>query len=186
MSPAESQILDATIEMVSHFGMRKTSMNDIATRAGVSRQTVYNLFGNREDIFHSAIVHMGEQWRARARARLHKSHALADRLDFVFEVLVLDAYKFSHKSPATTDMFIEAYKSAPEAMTAFIAENQTLYREIFEPYEAALNGRGIDLRQFAEMVDITCRGLIREARSIRHLKELLSTHKASILALAGD
>ncbi|MEO0451649.1 MAG: TetR family transcriptional regulator, partial [Pseudomonadota bacterium] len=134
MTDTETQVLDATILAVSQLGMRKTSMSDIAMRADVSRQTVYNLFGTKDGIFHAAIVHMGEQWRKSARARLKTRDNLSEQLDVLIKVFAVDAYTFSHASSASTDMFFEARLSAPKAIEQFVAENRKLFREVFEPY----------------------------------------------------
>lgn len=41
-------ILDAAIESVSLFGLAKMSMSDVATRAGISRPTLYKHFGSKD------------------------------------------------------------------------------------------------------------------------------------------
>lgn len=43
-------VLDAVGELLTHSPWRDVTMADIATRAGVSRQTLYNTFGNREEL----------------------------------------------------------------------------------------------------------------------------------------
>ena len=186
MTDTETQVLNATIQAVSELGMRKTSMGEIASRADVSRQTIYNLFGTKDAIFHAAIEHMGEQWRLNARKRLAKCDSLSERLDVLLKVFAIDAYKFSHSSSFSTDMFVEAYLSAPKAIEYFIAENRKLYREVFEPYEDALSMRNSSARTLADHFDIVCRAYIRDARSLNHLRELTSTHKDLILTMVRN
>lgn len=50
-------ILQAGIKLFIHQGFLKTTMDEIATQAGVSKLTVYNHFGNKEDFFKAAIEH---------------------------------------------------------------------------------------------------------------------------------
>ena len=186
MTDTEAQVLDATIRAVSDLGMRKTSMSDIASRADVSRQTVYNLFGTKDAIFHAAIEYMGEQWRQNARKRLVKCDTLSGQLDVLIKVFAIDAFKFSHSSSFSTDMFVEAYLSAPNAIEHFIAENRKLYREVFEPYDAVLSTKNSSAKILADHFDMVCRSYIRDARSLNHLRELTSTHKELILAAVRD
>ena len=186
MTDTETQVLEATIQAVSELGMRKTSMSDIALRADVSRQTVYNLFGTKDAIFHAAIEHMGEQWRQHARTRLATCATLSEQLDVLVKVFAIDAFKFSHSSAFSTDMFVEAYLSAPKAIEHFITENRKLYREVFEPYEAALSMRNSSAKILADHFDMVCRAYIRDARSLNHLRELTSTHVKLILAATGS
>jgi AcrR family transcriptional regulator len=43
-----SRILDATFEAVRDFGVSRTTVEDVAQRAGLSRQTVYRYFPSKE------------------------------------------------------------------------------------------------------------------------------------------
>jgi AcrR family transcriptional regulator len=58
--PSEQKLralLDAAIGVFARFGYRKTSMDDIARAAGVSRQGLYLLFSNKEELFRRAVDH---------------------------------------------------------------------------------------------------------------------------------
>jgi AcrR family transcriptional regulator len=64
MSPAtepseqkQRALLDAAVGVFARFGFRKTSMDDIARAAGVSRQGLYLLFSNKEELFRRAVEH---------------------------------------------------------------------------------------------------------------------------------
>lgn len=48
-------ILDATVDAVSLYGLAKLSMSDVATRAGVSRPTLYKYFGSKDDLIQAAV-----------------------------------------------------------------------------------------------------------------------------------
>jgi AcrR family transcriptional regulator len=50
------QILDAATELFTQQGFEATSVDDIAARAGVSKQTVYSHFGSKEDLFAVSIA----------------------------------------------------------------------------------------------------------------------------------
>jgi AcrR family transcriptional regulator len=43
-------VLDAVGELLAHDAWSDVTMSEVATRAGVSRQTLYNAFGNREEL----------------------------------------------------------------------------------------------------------------------------------------
>lgn len=44
---ARTKILDATVRCFERYGPQRTSMNDIADEAGISRRTLYRLFDDR-------------------------------------------------------------------------------------------------------------------------------------------
>ena len=41
--------------MFSRYGVKRTSMVDLAQEAGVSRQTLYNVFRNKDDVLRALI-----------------------------------------------------------------------------------------------------------------------------------
>lgn len=64
-------ILDAADEAFRELGFAGTSMEEIASRAGLTRKTVYNLFGSKEDIALRLIARveaMDDGYRARMAA----------------------------------------------------------------------------------------------------------------------
>ncbi|HEY0306550.1 MAG TPA: TetR/AcrR family transcriptional regulator [Acidobacteriaceae bacterium] len=63
-------ILDAARPVFVRFGYRKTSMDDVARAAGVSRQGLYLHFANKEDLFRAAVHHSLGNHIAAARAIL--------------------------------------------------------------------------------------------------------------------
>ena len=181
MSETEIQILNATIGAVSQYGMRRTSMSDIADRAKVSRQTVYNLFGNKDEIYHAAILHMAALWQDKARKRLATAQTLSEQLDVIFGVFSIDAFKFSRGKKDAEDMFVEAHLVAPAALSEYFAGTRALYAELLRPYEKALAKHGISVEGLADQIETACRGYKRDARSLQHLKELFGDTKNAYL-----
>lgn len=63
------RILDAAQRLVFRTGARKLSLSDVATRAGVSRPTIYRYFASKEDLIDA----LGKRERRRLSAAM--SHA---------------------------------------------------------------------------------------------------------------
>ncbi|MFC1931459.1 TetR/AcrR family transcriptional regulator [Chloroflexota bacterium] len=51
----KERVLQATLELFQVHGIKKTTTNDIAQKAGVSPATVYNHFGSKEDLVHATV-----------------------------------------------------------------------------------------------------------------------------------
>lgn len=49
-------ILDATMQIASEVGLARLSVEDVAERAGLSRQTLYRYFGSRDGLLSAAIL----------------------------------------------------------------------------------------------------------------------------------
>jgi TetR/AcrR family transcriptional regulator of autoinduction and epiphytic fitness len=66
-------VLDAAVGVFARFGFRKTSMDDVARAAGVSRQGLYLSFANKEELFRLALVHSLRTQLAAAGAALSRA-----------------------------------------------------------------------------------------------------------------
>jgi AcrR family transcriptional regulator len=49
-------LTDAALECIAAYGVRKTSLSDVADRAGVSRSTVYRAFGDKEGLMRAVVA----------------------------------------------------------------------------------------------------------------------------------
>lgn len=48
--------------MIARYGYRKTTFNDIAQEANLSKGTIRSYFDDKEDIYNQAVTHAGEKW----------------------------------------------------------------------------------------------------------------------------
>jgi AcrR family transcriptional regulator len=79
-----SALLEAAIGVFARFGYRKTSMDDVARAAGVSRQGLYLSFANKEELFRRALDHS-------LRLQLSSAITALSRTDVSFENRVIAA-----------------------------------------------------------------------------------------------
>jgi AcrR family transcriptional regulator len=85
-------ILDAATGVFLRYGFRKTSMDDLARAAGLSRQGLYLHFANKEALFEAAVLRLVEVSRSAARAALARD-------DLEIEARLLGAFE-AHQAGA--------------------------------------------------------------------------------------
>jgi AcrR family transcriptional regulator len=74
-------LLEAAIGVFRRFGYRKASMDDVARAAGVSRQGLYLMFSNKEELFRKALEHaLNSQLTAALAVLSDASRGLDERL----------------------------------------------------------------------------------------------------------
>jgi AcrR family transcriptional regulator len=73
-------VLQAAIDLFARYGYRKTSVDEIAEAAGVSKRTVYLHFDGKEAIFRAMAEYMAEVTRERFEAALKSGGTAAERL----------------------------------------------------------------------------------------------------------
>lgn len=77
---ARQQILAAAERVILRFGVSKTTMDDIAKEAGVSRPTVYRYFGDRDALLGALIERRSRMLFDRARTFMLSHETFAEQL----------------------------------------------------------------------------------------------------------
>jgi AcrR family transcriptional regulator len=77
----QAAVLDAAVGVFARYGFRKTSMEEVARAAGVSRQGLYLQFANKEELFRKAVEHvLSSQLKAAVAALSRREESLELRL----------------------------------------------------------------------------------------------------------
>lgn len=77
----QMQILDCALKVFTRYGLRKTSIDDIAKAADISRQGVYLHFKSKEEIFKAAILKfLSERSQAASEVLQNQDWPLSKRL----------------------------------------------------------------------------------------------------------
>lgn len=83
-----SAILEVTKEVFLRYGYKKTSMEDVARAAGLSRQGLYLHFPTKEALFRAGVQHLAQSTRMAAQAALARDDLdLQARLLATFEAV---------------------------------------------------------------------------------------------------
>lgn len=76
--PRRAQLLDAAVGVFLRYGHKKTSMDDVARAAGLSRQGLYGHWTSKDALFKDAVTHVVEQSVGAALACLDEANVVAD------------------------------------------------------------------------------------------------------------
>jgi AcrR family transcriptional regulator len=89
--PLETRIVDAMLECIGRWGLAKTTADDIARSAGISRATLYRAFPGGKDVAFDAVVrHETTRFFTTVTARLDS----ADALDDLLVIGIVEAARF--------------------------------------------------------------------------------------------
>jgi AcrR family transcriptional regulator len=103
------RMLVAMADAVAELGYAKTSVAEVIQRAGVSRETFYEQFANKEDAFLAAYDGAAEI----------VAHEIGDELGQVFGRSSVDVYE---KVDAILTRYLEALASEPAVAKTFLVE----------------------------------------------------------------
>jgi AcrR family transcriptional regulator len=190
-SPAIStreRILDAAFTLFGRYGFKRTSMEDIASEAGLSRTALYLQFRNKEDIFRELAAGLHEEALVGAEAALRSDRPLADRLRLAVEAKTLKLLEIIQASPHGSELMDEknrlcgdlasdseqrfqamlaaAFKRADETGEIGLGDSRLSASEGAELFAHAIMGlKGPDIpinryrKRLASLVDVFLRGL---------------------------
>jgi len=114
MSPAELRVADALLRCVARWGMAKTTVEDVAKEAGISRATVYRLFPSGKD----AIVRASIQAQvARLVAVISDELAATSNLEDCLVAALVESTRFITENHAFS--YLRAHE--PESVEAYLA-----------------------------------------------------------------
>ncbi|WP_217253611.1 TetR/AcrR family transcriptional regulator [Streptomyces sp. AC602_WCS936] len=78
--PVARRILDAALEQFTVFGLRRSSMDDVAKRAGVSRVTVYRRFQNKDRLVEQTLLRENSRFFQRLDAVVASLPTMEERV----------------------------------------------------------------------------------------------------------
>lgn len=78
--PMVGRILDAAEQCIRRFGIRRTSMGEVARVGGISRGSVYNHFGDKDSLVEGVFRRRQQLFLNRTEALLEKESGLIDKL----------------------------------------------------------------------------------------------------------
>lgn len=90
MAEVDARVTDAALECFGRFGIAKTTMEDVARKAGISRATLYRQVQSREDLLHATIRAEARRVTGRVEDATAGSPSTPDLLAGVLHVLAAE------------------------------------------------------------------------------------------------
>jgi AcrR family transcriptional regulator len=100
----QERVLDAAFECFLRHGLRKTTMEDIAAAAGMSRPAVYQYVRSKDDAFRRLTGRIFERALDRAREAAAEPGTLAQRLDRILAVRLAVSQRLFAESPHALEL----------------------------------------------------------------------------------
>jgi AcrR family transcriptional regulator len=133
--------LDGAAKCFERHGIMKTTVEDIAKAANVSRATVYRYFDNRDEIVLAVMLRDTDRHLSRIKSRIERQSGLGNALVEFVDVTVRAARRdpslgmlFTGEAARMTGSIIAGGSvSLFERVTAFLKPMFTLWREELRP-----------------------------------------------------
>ena len=186
MENREAKLVEAAIRTFVRFGARKTTMSDIAEEAGVSRQTLYTSYRNKDEMLAASILYSSRQLLDAAREKWAGLESLEDKLEAYFEHVVVAAFEMIKHSPDAEVLIRGQDETSRAAIKTAHEMRCEALNELLAPFEDRINQSGLNLARFTYFIVMAAVGFKYSAESKSDLRNLLASLKASVLNVTGN
>lgn len=189
-SPARERIINAAFTLFGRYGFRRTSMEDIASQAGLSRAALYLQFRNKEDIFRDLAGGLHEEALLQADAALDSAQPLAERLRASVEAKTLRMMEIAYASPHGSELMDEKNRLCGDVATDSERRFQEMLTRAFtradEAREIDLAKAGLSAPEAADVFSRAVQGLKGpEVTTDAYRARLASLVKVFVAGLGG-
>ncbi|MGA7437692.1 MAG: TetR/AcrR family transcriptional regulator [Luteibacter sp.] len=165
-----NDILEAAVQVFVRYGFKKTSMDDLARAAGLSRQGLYLHFPNKETLFEAMVVRsMGELRKSAQKALAQANVDISERL--------LNAFQAMHGGAVGSDALDELIATTAAMVGPMMRElEDSFVADITQAMKDAGIARswtseGISVQSLAEHLSSASAGIKHKAKSPSEYRE---------------
>lgn len=178
------RILDSAYGCFVRHGIRKTTMDDIAAGAGMSRPAVYQYVRNKDDAFRRLAARIFGGALEQARAEAAAGGTLAQRLDRILAVRLVVTQRLRRDSPHAAELIGDTARVSAELDRNF---RQDLTDLVATTIVAATDGTDLVIseataREIAELTVALTRGLEADPADDDRVRERLRNGTALLVA----
>lgn len=150
------RLLDAAAGVLAHDGWRRLTMAKVAERAGVSRQTVYNEFGNKQQLAEQLVHRELEQFLEGVQRAFSAEVTIADAV----RAAVLTALEMATKDDLLVAV-LEGGHSGDTDLLPFIFQSRDLIDRATDFVYALFREHHPHLLEVSERTPIAMESLVR-------------------------
>ncbi len=181
MNQREINIIEAAVRVFLRYGVKKTGMNDIAEEAGVARQTLYNVYANKEKVLQATIRLSTERTIDAIESGLAEGQTFAEKLEIIFQNIAVVPFEYVDGSPHAADLMDGFNATSLEEIKAKHVQQVALIARILKAYESAIISAGLNCNDLADFIQTSANAIKKNATSRKHLDVLLINLKTLLL-----
>ncbi|MEO1527070.1 MAG: helix-turn-helix domain-containing protein [Planctomycetota bacterium] len=184
MNEREQNILNAAVRVFSRYGVKRTTMADLAAEAGISRQTLYKSFRNKDEVLRTHIRVFAANAVQKVEAGIATTKDLGSQLDLIFQETTIAGYDMMHSSPNSQELLEGMNIATREELERVAVRFQRVIKKAFAPHAPALKESGLTPTSLSDFVQRSARAAKGNAKNRKHLLQQLSTLKQLCLEAA--
>jgi len=148
------RILAAALTLFLRYGVKRTSVDDVARESGIAKGTVYLYFDSKDALFTAIAERICTETLAKARKAVSEEAPLAERLVSFLDIYIGDMHRLIAQSPHVAELTEAKQEHAKTIFATYAAQ-------IKELLNAALREGGIARKGADDMFLAAALGAVR-------------------------
>lgn len=106
---AQQRILETAQALFSHFGFKKTTMDDIARAVFRAKSSLYHYFRNKEEIYRAVVEKEGRVVKEEIRQAIARADSPVAKLEAYVKTRMLALHRLANFYQAFREEYLESY-----------------------------------------------------------------------------
>ncbi|WP_107497192.1 TetR/AcrR family transcriptional regulator [Thalassobius sp. I31.1] len=175
MNTRDQNIVEIAFRRFAHYGVKKTTISEIAADAKVSRQTLYNAFDSKEELMAGAMFHYARKSADAVLAECDGITDIARRLEIAFQNIALIPFEAMGQIPHAEEIMQLVDQISPEKKAGLA----NIYAEgvwnAISPANANIRAAGLDPDDFSHFIRSSFAQMKKEANDADDLRARFKT-----------
>lgn len=165
-------ILDATDRLLSRFGYRKMTMDDLAREVGIGKGTLYLYFKSKEEIALSHIDYIVERLKEKLQSIAREDAPPGERLREMLITRVLFRFdSVQHYTESLNELLAELRPQLLARRRRYFDEEAQLFAEVVEKGQGVRAFESGDSHEIAHLLLLATNALLPYSLSVQELGE---------------
>jgi TetR/AcrR family transcriptional regulator, transcriptional repressor of aconitase len=113
-SITRKQIIDAASSCFAEYGYDKTTFDDVAKKAGISRTLIYTYFKTKQEFFFTMMDEKHKNYLSQSQEVLNSDLSNKQKLRKIIDIWIIDPHRIIYKSPLP-NIWLKPVKSIQES-----------------------------------------------------------------------
>ncbi len=167
-------ILHAAAELFQKFGLHKTTVDEIAAKAGVGKGTIYHYYDSKEQIFQDVLEQEVNELKKEMTLELQKDQSPDVKLRKYFITRMMLAGKLAQKFTTFKDEYLEYY--------SFIERIRKKYNEYEFQIVSDILKEGVEKNIFNSLdIELTASTFVMAMKGLEYYWAILSSNDIDAL-----
>lgn len=179
------KVLAAGRQVFLRYGYKRTTMNDIAEAAKMSRPAVYLVFPSKEEIFAAVLKQALDDMLEQIRGGLPQFDNVPDKVAFAFEIWCVQPYEMTLAAPDAKDLLESGYEYANAVVTEAFRQFEAVVAAVLEPAVRAQANVALSAAQITHILVSAIPGFKQSVRDAAELRRQMAGLFAMTYASLG-